>query len=141
MSDDTELTRHDHVLMGLVFSLQHAAMTQLGKLQDPASGEVYRDLDQARATIDILEMLKVKCRAGTPAELLRMLDQAVLNLQLNYMDEVKRPGDGGAEAPAGDSEAAGKSEASGDSSVADAGTGPGAEADADADAPDTGRGA
>lgn len=127
MSDDMELTKHDHVLMGLVFSLQHAAMTQLGKLQDPASGEVYRDLDQARATIDILEMLKVKCRTGTPTDLLRMLDQAVLNLQLNYMDELKRPVDGGAEAPAGGS------------SVADAGTGPGA--DAADDAPDAGLGA
>lgn len=127
MSDDTELTKHDHVLMGLVFSLQHAAMTQLGKLQDPASGEVSRDLDQARATIDILEMLKVKCRAGTPADLLRMLDQAVLNLQLNYVDELKRPGTGGAEAPAGDSET------TGDSSVTDAGTG--------AEAPDAGSGA
>jgi hypothetical protein len=137
MSDDTELTRHDHVLMGLVFSLQHAAMTQMGKLQDPASGEVYRDLDQARATIDILEMLKVKCRAGTPADLLRMLDQAVLNLQLNYMDELKRPVAGAAEAPASDSEA------SGDSGVAaaDAGTDAGTDPGADADAPDAGPGA
>lgn len=101
MSDDAELTKHDHVLMGLVFSLQHAAMTQLGKLQDPASGEVHRDLDQARATIDILEMLRAKCRAGTPADLLRLLDQAVLNLQLNYMDELKRPAPGAAPAPDG----------------------------------------
>lgn len=109
MSDDVELTRHDHVLMGLVFSLQHAAMTQLGKLQDPASGEVHRDLDQARATIDILEMLKVKCRAGTPDDLLRMLDQAVLNLQLNYMDELKRPSgdDAPPEAPGSPGEGAG----------------------------------
>lgn len=100
MSDDTGLTKHDHVLMGLVFSLQHAAMAQLGKLQDPVSGEVRRDLDQARATIDILEMLKVKCRAGTPEDLVRMLDQAVLNLQLNYMDELKQPA--GEAAPDGD---------------------------------------
>lgn len=106
MSDDSELTRHDHVLMGLVFTLQAAAMQQLGKLQDPHTGEVHRDLDQARATIDILEMLKVKCRAGTPADLLRMLDQAVLNLQLNYLDEVKKPVDGAsATAPDGAGEA------------------------------------
>lgn len=111
MSDDVELTRHDHVLMGLVFSLQHAAMTQLGKLQDPASGEVHRDLDQARATIDILEMLKVKCRAGTPDDLLRMLDQAVLNLQLNYMDELKRPS--GDEALPGEPGGAGDGEGAG----------------------------
>ena len=91
MSDDQELTRHDHVLMGLLFSLQAAAMQQLGKIQDPLTGQVARDLDQARATIDILEMLKAKCRTGTPTDLLRILDQAVLNLQLNYMDELKKP--------------------------------------------------
>ncbi|MBK8165749.1 MAG: DUF1844 domain-containing protein [bacterium] len=131
MSDDAELTKHDHVLMGLVFSLQHAAMTQLGKLQDPASGGVYRDLDQARATIDILEMLKVKCRTGTPVELVRMLDQAVLNLQLNYMDELKRPGDDGRDASVGRGEGpdeAGitKSDTAGDKDAAAADAGPGA---------------
>lgn len=104
MSDDQELTRHDHVLMGLLFSLQAAAMQQLGKIQDPVTGQVARDLEQARGTIDILEMLKAKCRTGTPADLLRMLDQAVLNLQLNYMDELKKPASGedasgGASAP------------------------------------------
>ncbi len=94
MSDDLELTRHDHVLMGLVFTLQAGAMQQMGKLQDPSTGEVRRDLEQARATIDILEMLKVKCRTSTPLDLVRLLDQAVLNLQLNYMDEIGKPGDG-----------------------------------------------
>jgi len=126
MSDDAELTKHDHVLMGLVFSLQHAAMTQLGKLQDPASGEVYRDLDQARATIDILEMLKAKCRTGTPADLLRLLDQAVLNLQLNYMDELKRPATGDQQEPAGGGEAApaaGGDDAEAAPPAADQGTG------------------
>lgn len=107
MSEENELTKHDHVLMGLVFMLQAAAMQQLGKLQDPATGEVRRDLEQARATIDILEMLKAKCRTGTPADLLRLLDQAVLNLQLNYMDELKRPtGEEAAQAPAGSAPAA-----------------------------------
>lgn len=112
MSDDVELTRHDHVLMGLVFSLQAAAMQQLGKIQDPMTGEVALDLGQARATIDVLEMLKVKCRTGTPADVLRMIDGAVLNLQLNYVDELKKKaaadapvsveGADGAEGTAGD---------------------------------------
>ena len=103
MSDDNDLTRHDHVLMGLVFSLQAGAMQQLGKLQDPQTGDVTLDLEQARATIDILEMLKNKCRTGTPAELVRLIDQTVLNLQLNYMDELKKSAP--APAPAPDTEA------------------------------------
>jgi hypothetical protein len=85
-----EMKKHDHVLAGLVFSLQAAAMQQLGKIQNPMTGEVEMDLDQAKGTIDVLDMLKVKCRTDTPEELLRMIDGAVMDLQLNYMDEMKK---------------------------------------------------
>jgi len=85
-----EMSKHDHVLAGLMFSLQAAAMQQLGKVQDPGTGEVNVNLEQARATIDVLEMLKAKCRSDTPEDLLRALDGAVMDLQLNYMDEVKK---------------------------------------------------
>jgi hypothetical protein len=85
-----EMSKHDHVLAGLMFSLQAAAMQQLGKIQDPATGEVKVELEQARATIDVLEMLKAKCRTDTPDQLLRALDGAVMDLQLNYMDERKK---------------------------------------------------
>lgn len=84
------MSKHDHVLAGLVFSLQAAAMQQLGKIQNPMTGEVEKDLEQAKGTIDLLEMLKAKCRTETPEELLRMIDGAVMDLQLNYMDEVKK---------------------------------------------------
>ncbi len=85
-----EMTKHDHVLAGLMFSLQTAAMQQMGKVQDPATGEVSVNLEQARSSIDVLEMLKAKCRTDTPDELLRVLDGTVMDLQLNYMDEVKK---------------------------------------------------
>jgi len=85
-----EFTKHDQVLMSLAMNLQGIAMVQLGKLSSPASGEVERDLEGARGTIDILEMLKVKCRTGTPEPVVRLLDQAVMDLQMNYLDELKR---------------------------------------------------
>ena len=87
---DQEMTRHDQVLLGLVFSLQAGAMQQLGKIQSQITGEIEKDLDQARSTIDLLEMLKVKCRTDTPPDILRILDGAVMDLQLNYMDEIKK---------------------------------------------------
>jgi len=87
---NNEMTKHDHILAGLVFSLQAAAMQQLGKIQNPMTGEVETDLDQAKGTIDILDMLKAKCRTDTPGELLRMMDAAVMDLQLNYTDEIKK---------------------------------------------------
>ncbi len=88
--NNQEMTRHDHVLAGLMFSLQAAAMQQMGKIQDPNTGAIDVSLEQAKATIDVLEMLKAKCRTDTPDELLRALDGAVLELQMNYMDEVKK---------------------------------------------------
>ncbi len=112
---DNGMSKHDHVLAGLVFSLQAMAMQQLGKLQDPHSGELHRDLDQARGTIDILEMLKAKCRTDTPPDLLRMIDGAVMDLQLNYLDERKK--DAHARAAADEAEPAAPAdaaEASGD---------------------------
>jgi hypothetical protein len=100
MSD--EFTKHDQVLMSLALNLQSIAMVQLGKLSSPATGEVERDLDGARGTIDILEMLKVKCRTGTPAPVVKLLDQAVMDLQMNYLDELKRSR---AEKPAAEADA------------------------------------
>jgi hypothetical protein len=85
-----EMSKHDHILAGLVFSLQAAAMQQMGKIQNPMTGEIEKDLDQAKGSIDILEMLKAKCRTDTPEDLLRLIDGAVMDLQLNYMDEMKK---------------------------------------------------
>jgi hypothetical protein len=82
--------KHDVTLAHLVGVLEMNALQQLGKLGDPATGEAKCDLEQARFTIDILDMLKAKCRAGTPEDLLRHLDSVVLNMQLNYMDELKK---------------------------------------------------
>lgn len=89
MSDEA-LSKHDHVLLGLVMTLQYAAMQQLGKITNPMTGQVERNLEAARASIDLLEMLKVKCRAGTPASVLQPLDTAVMELQMNYLDEVRK---------------------------------------------------
>ncbi len=84
---DLKMSKHDHVLMGLFSSLQAATMQQMGKIQNPATGKNERDLAGAASTIDILDMLKSKCRTDTPEELLRFMDNAVMELQMNYLDE------------------------------------------------------
>jgi len=88
--DDESLSKHDGVLLGLVLSLQAAAFQQLGKVKNPLTDRLERDLEQARATIDVLEMLKAKCRAGTAEPVLRLLDTAVMELQMNYLDESRK---------------------------------------------------
>jgi hypothetical protein len=89
LSENT-LSKHDHVLIGFFSSLQAAAMQHMGKLANPVTGEVERDMVAAQSTIDILEMLKAKCRTDTPEELLRFMDTAVMELQMNFLDEKKK---------------------------------------------------
>ncbi len=86
----SELGKHDHTLLAVISQYQTMAMVSLGKVQNPMTGKMERDLDQAHLFIDILEMLKVKCRTDTPEEILRMLDSAVMDLHLNYLDEKKK---------------------------------------------------
>jgi hypothetical protein len=89
MTNDS-VSKHDQVLWLLVMNLQAGAMTQLGKMPDPQTGESTVNLPAARMSIDLLEMLQAKCRGDTDAEILAALDQAVTNLQLNYVDEKKK---------------------------------------------------
>jgi hypothetical protein len=145
----TGLSKHDQILFGLVISLQAASFQHLGKVKNPLTDAIERDLDQARGTIDILEMLKVKCRTETDAGVLNLLDTAVMELQMNYLDERRKdaaaakedaaaaeasprpdgPADGAPSAGA-DTEAApgasGASEAGGESPESDADRGGGA---------------
>ena len=87
---EIQMTKHDHVLMGLFSSLQAAVMQQMGKIQNSATGKMDVDLAGAASTIDILDMLKSKCRTDTPEELLRFMDNAVMEIQMNFMDEKKK---------------------------------------------------
>jgi hypothetical protein len=113
MSD--QISKHDHVLLALTMNLQAMAMVQLGKVTNPVTGEMERDLDGARGSIDILEMLKQKCRSDTPESVLQVLDRAVMELQMNYLDEVKR------QDAAGDDAAEAAAEAAGDDATAETG--------------------
>jgi len=104
MTDREDLTRHDAVLLSLVAMFQDAGMRQLGKLAHPLTGKPERDLDSARATIEVLEMLQAKCRANTPPAVMRVLDTAIFELQMNWLDESKRAPEVPADSPASASE-------------------------------------
>jgi len=107
-ADDTApaLDRHDQHLLGLIMNLQGAAMVQLGKVTDPQSGELARDLDAARFTIDLLEAVKVKTAGNLAPEIAHHLERVVMELQLNYTDEKRKD----AVAPAAQTEQAEQTE-------------------------------
>jgi hypothetical protein len=87
----------------LVLMFHTATMHQLGKLKNPVTGAVERDLEAAQNSIDILDMLKEKTRGNLGDQENRFLTTVVQELKLNYVDEAnKKPEAGNKSAPAAD---------------------------------------
>jgi len=90
----------------LVYGLQMAAMQQMGKIASPLSGKVERNLEAARASIDMLNMLSVKTENNLTPDEKNLLDKILYELKMNFVDESKK----------GDTPAADKSEESAENS-------------------------
>ncbi|OGF49772.1 MAG: hypothetical protein A2231_04520 [Candidatus Firestonebacteria bacterium RIFOXYA2_FULL_40_8] len=78
------------MFMQLIYTLQNAAVMQLGKVMNPMTNKIEKNLEQAKGTIEMLRMLKAKTAGNLEKQEQEMLDQVVLMLQLNYADEVAR---------------------------------------------------
>lgn len=74
----------------LVVSLQAGAMQQMGKVISPVSGKVERDLELAKATIDILTMLEIKTKGNLSDDEEKLLGHVLYELRLNYVEEMKK---------------------------------------------------
>jgi hypothetical protein len=89
---DSEQTLPKELLFIQVVSMfQVAAMQQLGKLMDPISNEVKRDVVQAKVSIDILDVLKEKTKGNLTSDEEEFLNKVLFELHMNYVEELKRP--------------------------------------------------
>jgi hypothetical protein len=88
MSDMSE--KVNPLFLQLVLSLQSAAMYQMGKTVSPVSGQIEKDMAQARISIDLLTMIQEKTKGNLADEEKQILDMTVGNLQMNYVDELER---------------------------------------------------
>jgi hypothetical protein len=71
----------------LLYLFYSSAMVSLGKLKNPATDKIERNLEQAKQSIDILEMLKAKTKGNLSDSESRMLENFLTDLRLNYVDE------------------------------------------------------
>jgi len=87
----TEEEMHEALFVSLVAMFQGAAIQQMGKLINPMTGKVERDLEQAKLSIDILGMLEAKTKGNLTEDEQRLLSHALFELRMNYLDEVNKP--------------------------------------------------
>ena len=63
-----------------------SAMQGLGKIAD-TNGQLSRNLEYVSQTIDLMEMLKVKTKGNITDEIVKVLDEMLSELNINYLNE------------------------------------------------------
>ena len=78
------------LFMSIILSLSQAAMQHMGKITNPLTGKIDRNLEQAKVTVDMLEMLKEKTKGNLVKDEEKLIGETLATLQLNYVDEAKK---------------------------------------------------
>ena len=74
----------------LVSTFYSSAWMQMGKMANPMSNKVEKDMEQAQFTIDLLDMLKKKTEGNRTEEEEKLITRAIKELKMNFMEEKKK---------------------------------------------------
>ncbi len=76
----------------LINAMAEPALIFLGEIAHPGTGKPTVDLDRARLQIDMLDLLRVKCRGNLDAEEEGLLDRILYQLRMLYVARANQPG-------------------------------------------------
>ena len=74
----------------LVIGLQSTAWIALGKVENPRTKKIEKNLPLARESIDTLLMLKEKTKGNLNETEKGILEQPLQQLELKYIEEIKK---------------------------------------------------
>ena len=78
------------LFLGLVQSVQAAAMQQMGKVMNPFTEKIERDMPHAKLSIEMLEMLRTRTSGNLTGQEARFLNHVLTEVRLNYVAEVDK---------------------------------------------------
>ena len=84
------MEKNDQLYLQLLYLMHHTAMQELGRIANPVTEEVERNLEKAQQAIDMLEMLKEKTKGNLSEELDTTQEMMLSELRLNYVDEANK---------------------------------------------------
>ena len=85
------MNRNEQLFVQVLMVFHQSAMMSLGKLKNPATDKIERNLDQAREAIEIIEMLRDKTKGNISAQESKLLEGILTELRLNFIDETSKP--------------------------------------------------
>jgi len=79
--------KSSELFVALVYSLQMQAMMNLGKIKNPMTEVIEKNLEAASVSIEMIDMLLTKAKEGFTEEEKKVLEHIVSDLRLNYVNE------------------------------------------------------
>ena len=81
--------KEQQLFMYLVGTFQSSAWIALGKMKNPMTDKIERNLEQASYYIDLLDMLQSKTKGNVSEYEEQMLINTVSELKMNFIEEQK----------------------------------------------------
>ncbi|MGD0709604.1 MAG: DUF1844 domain-containing protein [Bacteroidales bacterium] len=85
------MEKNDQLFIQLLYIFHASAMQALGKMKNPLTGKIERNLEQAKQSIEIIEMLKEKTANNLSPESAKAMENFLTEIRLNYVDEMNKP--------------------------------------------------
>ena len=86
--EETKNNSKEVLFMQLVIQNQQIAMMSMGKIKNPVTGSLDRNLDYAKMAIDTLDMLTEKTKGNLSEYEEKFLSETISELKVNYVEEV-----------------------------------------------------
>ena len=87
---EEQLKKEDQLFIHLVNTFVQSAWISLGKVKNPVSDTMERNLDQATYYIDLLDMLQTKMKGNLSEWEEQYIIHSLTELKLNFIDEQKK---------------------------------------------------
>ncbi len=84
------MEQHDKLFIQLLYIFHTSAMQALGKIKNPVTNKLDKNFEQAKQSIEMLEMIKEKTKNNLSKELSDTLNSFLTEMRMNYVKEINK---------------------------------------------------
>ena len=90
MQQISKMGKEDQLFVQLLYIFHASGMQAMGKVKSPITGKIEKNMEQAKQSIEMMEMLKEKTKNNLSEELTKAINAFLTELRLNFADEIKK---------------------------------------------------
>lgn len=89
--------KHTQILFYLISTFELSAMQFMGKIKNPMTDKIEKNLEQAQFSIDIIDTLSEKTKGNLNEYEQKFISNVISQLKLNFLEELDKEKKGGSE--------------------------------------------